>query len=388
MLKLLAKILNLLSAAYRRKPPKDYVVLMSRQSSHPSREYQVLHEELVQRLGSERVRYCLIEPETNGKLGFITGTLEQLKAASSASVVVLDGYSPAICIPQKDDRVFVIQLWHALGAIKKFGYQSLDTPAGRTTEYARIAHMHENYDCVIASGPGCIPAYSEAFGYPESSVLPLGSSQLDYLAQAEPNSPRMQAHQRALSALPYLSNRNLNVLYAPTLRKGDGYENWGNEYLQALCEACPREGVNLIFSGHPLEQAAGEQLTQEYPALKIPHGFSTVDLLESADVVITDYSSIALDAGFLGKNVCFYVPDYDAYAKSPGLNVDLMNPDIAFASRNAADIMHGICAAQTEEAPSGFDAFRRFAQSYFDGIKPGSAARIADLICGKLKPAH
>lgn len=384
MLKLLAKALTLLAALMRRNIAEDRVVLMSRQSSHPSREYQMLHAELVRRLGEERVSYCLTEPELKSTFGFVAGTLRQLKAAAHSRVIVTDGYSPAICIPPTDDRVFVVQVWHALGALKKFGYQSIDTPAGRTSSYAEVAHMHENYDAIVAPGPGAVAPYAAAFGYPEQDVLPLGTPQLDYLLQTAPDSPRMQAHRRALETLPCLTDDNLNVLYAPTLRKGDGYEDWEDEYLQQLCKACPSKGVNLVFSGHPLEQSAGEGLSREYPFLKLPHGLATVDLLESADVVITDYSSLALDAGFLGKDVCFYVPDYDRYAQSPGLNIDLMDPAIAFATRDAAQLMDGIMARGTKEAPAGFAAFRRFVDDYFADIGPGSTQRIADLICEKL----
>lgn len=44
-----------------------------------------------------------------------------------------------------------MQIWHALGNMKKFGCATLDTPEGHSSETARLMHMHEGYDAVAVS---------------------------------------------------------------------------------------------------------------------------------------------------------------------------------------------------------------------------------------------
>ena len=42
-----------------------------------------------------------------------------------ASVCVLDSYWPAVSVLHHKKQLAVIQMWHAMGKIKKSGYQSL-----------------------------------------------------------------------------------------------------------------------------------------------------------------------------------------------------------------------------------------------------------------------
>ena len=44
----------------------------------------------------------------------------------------------------------MIQMWHAIGKIKKSGYQTLDKDSGRSRAVAELLCMHRNYDYIIA----------------------------------------------------------------------------------------------------------------------------------------------------------------------------------------------------------------------------------------------
>lgn len=68
----------------------------------------------------------------------------------------------------------VIQLWHAFGAFKKFGYQAIDVAEGHTAEEAAAFKIHRNNSWVICSGEGARTAFAEAFACPVERVLPIG----------------------------------------------------------------------------------------------------------------------------------------------------------------------------------------------------------------------
>ena len=378
-MKLLALLMRVLAALLDLLPCKQRVALMSRQSSTESLDFELLAAELRARLGDDAVELCLCEPETKDKLAFAAGTLRQLMLARSSKVVVLDGYNPAVCIPPRRRGTSVVQLWHALGAVKRFGYQSIDTPAGRSSEQARVACMHENYSLVVASGPGAVPAYSEAFRYPAAAIEPLGLPRMDYLLDPSPRSPRRQRMEQLRQEHPALRSGKRVIVYAPTLRKGDGYSGWIARYLGELVQACPAERAVLVFAGHPLDREGAQELAREHECLHVLPGAATIDLLGLADCVITDYSAISLEAGLLRVPTCFFTPDIERYAASPGLNIDLAGGETGFCSTDAAELMTVALGDSPASVPS-FERWQAFCDAYFEGTGHGATARLADRI--------
>ena len=385
MLQPLAHLLNALATLLRTRPPKPNVVLMSRQAAKPSLELRMLHDELAARLGAERVSYCLTEPETKSTLGFAAGTLRQLVAACRNKVVIIDGYSPAISIPKSTGATRVIQVWHAMGAVKKFGYQTLDRPAGRSSSQARAARMHKNYDVIVADGPGSVEAYMQAFGYPREAIRVLGSPTIDFLLAKRAEGLPASARGKLAAKLPCLGNGKHTIVYAPTLRKGPGTAGWVDASLRALASCCDAATTNLVFAGHPLDHAVSEPVVRHYACLHEASGLSTTELLRAADVVITDYSSVAFQAGLLGTDTCFYVPDIEQYRTSTGLNIDWLEQGIGLASTSAEELLGHLTPQPDEQANAGFASFRAFVEEYFAGVQPGGTQRIAALACELLE---
>ena len=72
--------------------------------------------------------------------------------ARAGTVVLCDNFLPAAgCRKRKE--TLVLQLWHACGALKKFGYATTDDiPAGYK------GNVFRNTDIVLVSAPFCIPA--------------------------------------------------------------------------------------------------------------------------------------------------------------------------------------------------------------------------------------
>ncbi len=389
MMRLLSICLRILAAIFSLFPLRRRVAFLSRQGEKPSYDFERLASELRAREEAPEVVMDLSAPETQGKLRFIGHMLRQLWLARTSRVVVLDGYNPCVCIPRKRKGVYVIQLWHAVGAIKKFGLQCLDTPAGRSSADARIAHMHQNYNLVVAGGLGAVDAFAEAFGYPREQVLPLGLPRTDRLLRlaqerninsedrGTQKSPLDTTRSQLIDMHPWLTNGGLNILYAPTFRRGDD-GSWMQKAIAELADALGDSHVNLIVSKHPLMSS------REVPSPivhTIPH-VTTETLFSVVDVVISDYSAIALEACLVGLPVLFYVPDIEEYRLSPGLNVDPVDNLLLTGSPHAADIVRVI--SDPTELEGCTARCRSFASRYFDGLDSNSTRAVASYIFEEL----
>lgn len=371
LLHIVAGALKACAFAFRLLPVKRRVVFMSRQGDSPSLDFRLLSKELADRFPGMEVAMCLTAPETKGVAQFAKSTLRQLALAQTSCVVVVDGYLPAVSVPSKRKGVTVIQLWHALGAIKRFGYQCLDTADGRSSDSARILRMHRNYDYVIAGGPWAVRHLALAFDAPASSVLPLGLPRLDYLSSDEFAEERAGIRQAVLAEYPRLAQGAPNILFAPTFRRND--PGFSGKQLGNACQVADRVDANLIFSGHPLDDSGCSDST---PCNVVSAaGFSTIDLLMVADALVTDYSAVAYEAAALGVPVFFYVPDIEEYRESPGLNADPMAlyPDVA--SVDLLTVLQAAC--------SGARSGNAFA-SQLGGIPAACTQALADLVAKSL----
>lgn len=373
MLRLLSIGLRLLSVLFRLFPVRRRVAMLSRQGAAVSADFRMLEERLRELDPTLPVVIRTSNSEKDGIVQLAVHLVGQLWYATTSSVVVLDGYNPVVCVPPKRKGVFVIQIWHAVGAIKKFGFQCLDTPAGRSAKYARLAHMHENYDLIVAGGPGAIQAYTETFGYPSDRVVSLGLPRMDLLLQG----PSREDLLGELSdTCPWLENGNLNALYAPTLRQDVEASVWLVKAVRELAMAFDGMPVNLIVSKHPLVRLDDTIVWPDN--VHFVRGGTTEGLMRLSDVLITDYSAVGLEAGLVGTPAVFFCPDIDAYRTSPGLNVDPLLDERLTGFAEAQPLADVICDDEAFGKVTG--PYLDFVSTYFEGFQGDATGAIAGLI--------
>jgi CDP-ribitol ribitolphosphotransferase len=311
------------------------VAFLSRQSGTASLDFTLLEAALRAELpGWEFATSCY--RDTGSFLSRVSGTLKQIKLVATSRLCIVDGYTPAVSIPRLDPTTVVVQLWHALGTLKRFGWQAIDTPDGRTRAQAEGLKMHRNYSVIVAGGEGPRAAYAQAFRYPEDRIIPLGMPRMDYLLD-----------DTALEQYPQLVDGRVNILFAPTFRRDAGRTDV-RQHLLELADQLPPDMCNLIVSFHPFSRHNGKAISpsispsssssgERTPIIHIPRA-KGIDLLKVADYVITDYSAIAFEAALLHRRVVFYVPDIEAYRRSPGLNVDPEQQFPTISFRDAASL--------------------------------------------------
>ncbi|MDR3037145.1 MAG: CDP-glycerol glycerophosphotransferase family protein [Coriobacteriales bacterium] len=357
-------VINALYVVLRLAPTRNRVALLSRQSNEPSLDFRLLETALRAKLpGWEFVTACY--RDSGDTLERITGTYRQLKLVATSKLCIVDGYTPAVSIPRLDPSTVVVQLWHALGAFKRFGWQAVGTRGGRTLAQAQQLKMHRNYTLVIAGGEGARTAFAQAFDCPEDRIVPLGLPRMDYLIDSILSCERKELAADLAGHYPQLVDGRVNVLFAPTFRRKARQINAQN-HVRELADALPAQSNNLIVAFHPFSTHRAEAIPHSDAITFIPHT-KGIDLLEAADYVVTDYSTIALEAALLYKKVLFYVPDIASYRQAPGLNIDPEKEFPGITFKDAASLAAFIAKDISENcyAESGF-------WSYCDAYLTGS----------------
>ena len=83
----------------------------------------------------------MVPPGVLRKFGYALALLSELYHVATSRVLVLDGYSIAASAAWHGDGLTVVQLWHALGAMKKFGLSIVGRPEGRDPALARAMRL-------------------------------------------------------------------------------------------------------------------------------------------------------------------------------------------------------------------------------------------------------
>lgn len=247
----------------------------------------------------ELVRF---EKTIRGNIKYLLATIHQFFTINTSALVILD-YNNYVVSKFKRKGVKVLQLWHATGAIKKFG--------NVVSRDYKIA----NYDYVICNSSYFVRPYMEAFNVSEEQVKVTGIPRTDRLF----NRRRIAKDQRQLyNDHPQLVKKKV-ILYAPTFR-GRLMEGFKDIYmnLDVLQEAISDDYV-IVYKMHPLLE---DKVIASNPKIICLNTISIRKLFSITDILISDYSAIIFDFSVFLKKVIFYVPDLEEYRRDTGLFLD------------------------------------------------------------------
>lgn len=227
---------------------------------------------------------------------------------ATSKVVVLDEFTPYIHYFDLQPETKVVQLWHACGAFKTFGFTRLGKPKGSPQK----TRNHRNYDYVTVSTKNVKICHSEGFGIPTDHVVPTGIPRTDvFFDEAYKEQVRGQLYEQ----YPQLKGKKV-ILYAPTFRghvKETAYYPMNKFKIDEFMDAVG-EDYFLIIKHHPF-------VTEQHPipegyenrVLDLSHQTELNDLLFITDLIITDYSSLVFEASLLNIPMLFYTFDLRKY---------------------------------------------------------------------------
>lgn len=324
---------------------KNKVVYISRQFNNPTLDFVLLKNE-IEKLDNNVQNVFLtkrIEKGFLNAIAYIFHMLKQMYHIATAKIVVVDTYCIVVSVLKHKKRTKIIQIWHALGAIKKFGYQTIDKNSGNSKEMAEVMCMHKNYDFVLCSSNITKQYYCEAFNINEEKIKYIGMPRIDYILQKK-NADKIY------EKYPKLKEK-INVLYVPTFRKGKKIK------LNKLIKNFDTSKYNLIIKLHPLDHKQYNYKPKE--GVIFENEFKSYDLLEIADKIITDYSSLSIEVALLNKPIYFYTYDIDDYKKDPGLNFNFEEEEIGkYMAKTSSELL------QLLEKNYDYEALKKFKNKY------------------------
>lgn len=288
---------------------KDKVVIISRQSDEPTLDIRLLNDCLKAQGVETVVLTKTLQKSLPGIVAYAAQMLKQMYYLAVSKVVILDGYCILVSVLPKKKAQKVIQMWHALGAIKKFGWQNVENPDGHSASVAKAMKMHRNYDYVLAPGRITGAYFAEAFHVSADQVRYYGLPRIDFIREDD-----LPARKCMETAYPVIKEKKC-VLYVPTFRKHAELE------LEKLISEFDFKAYALVLKKHFLDQ--GDYGWAESRGVIVDQRYSSMEWLKVCDKVITDYSAIAFEAAVRGCELYIYQPDLKQYDTNVGLNVDL-----------------------------------------------------------------
>ncbi|MCD7949945.1 MAG: CDP-glycerol glycerophosphotransferase family protein [Erysipelotrichaceae bacterium] len=281
---------------------QNRITFISLEDDKLSSDMKLIYEKIKDKF---EIKLCLILYKKSlwSQFLYFFNCMKQLYLINTSKMVILHDNNYVVSKYKKKD-VFVLQLWHACGAIKKFG-----NVIDRT-------YLIKNYNAVLSTSSYWKKIYSQAFSVNEDQVLPLGLPRTDELFNQEWIDSQQK---RLFDKYPELKNKKI-ILYAPTFR-GNIYKGFHQIDFNAkkILDNLDEDYV-IIYKFHPL--VGNYQLSVHNRVYNMNHE-DTHALFTISDMLISDYSSIIFDYMILNKPIIFYIPDYQEYKKELGVFVDI-----------------------------------------------------------------
>ena len=260
------------------------------------------------------LKTCFIQEGMTGREKVRRNCLAALEDLADAKFIFVNDSCYLLgCLPLRPETK-VIQLWHACGAFKKFGYSIADKKFGADRADLERFPVHRNFSRVTVSSQEVVWAYAEAFHMEDriQDVLPTGIARTDCFYDEE---RRQLAFKRLREALPGIEPEGKTiVLYAPTFR-GRVADASSPDVLDYE-ELHSRLGDSFLFliKHHPFVKKPPvlPEAVRDY-ARDVSRLMEIEDLLMVSDVCISDYSSLIFEYSLMEKPMLFLAHDLEDY---------------------------------------------------------------------------
>ncbi len=321
-------------------PTKNKITMISRQSNSETMDFKLLREE-IEAEGNYQVVVLTkkLEPGLGKKIKYMFHMIRQMYHIATSKVVILDTYCIVISILKHKKNLLVIQMWHAMGCLKKFGYSVLksDTTTSAFDKKLTVEEkqslsetmkMHRGYDYIFASSEASAPHFAEAFGYGLDSMVIMPLPVVDLLLDKQYIQKKAEEIKTEYPSL----KKKKTIVYVPTFRPEEQEDK-----IQELIDCIDYRHYNLVVKVHPLTK-----LKKKDERVIWDRQFSSRDMMMVADFIISDYSAILYEAVLLKKPIYFYAYDYEEYSKTRSFYTDYQKEMPGLISASAKEIFSWI----------------------------------------------
>lgn len=235
-----------------------------------------------------------------------------------ARVLFCDNYYAFLGGLYHPQHMRIVQVWHAAGAIKRFGWDDPTTAERSASDQRRFQAVYDHFDEFVVGSVAMGRVFARSYRVPMARMQVLGYPRSDRYAD-----PKWQRVSRAAvaEAAPELVGHRV-ILYAPTYREGVTFTPPAG--LAAALTADP--DAKVVVKVHPALAASARKLQAKLgQQVVVVENLSTTDLLNVAETVVTDYSSVAFDYSLVpnAHSLLFFLFDWEDYQRDPGVQPDL-----------------------------------------------------------------
>lgn len=322
------------------------VAILSRQSDEPSMDIKMLRDALIE-TGLFKVK-VMCKKLSGNHISYALHMLSQLKEMYSVDVLIVDGYCIVNSLFKHPSKLKVVQMWHALSAIKQFGWQTVGKEDGSSEFVAKTMKMHRGYDYILSPSDVTAEHFCQGFKASQDKIVKLGLPRIDYILSGGD-----RRREEIVAEYPNLAEGETKImLYVPTFRKGRTVD------IDGLTRAAEKKGYTLVVKLHPLDKT---EVTRQENVI-IDNKFNSYAWLSACDVVVSDYSSYVVEASLAEKPIYLYTYDKEEYMDGTGLNVDYSKEAIGrYEFSSAEELVTEVCKADYD-----WDALHEFRNKYID----------------------
>ncbi len=261
-----------------------------------------------------------------------------------ATTIVVDNYVAELALVPDGTEVY--QVWHAAGAIKKFGWDDPATSTRPISDQHRFQQVYNKFTHIVVGSRKMGEIFQRAYRIPASRIMTTGFLRSDEYA----NMPKAEA------------TTDQRVLYVPTYRASDA------EMLAVLRQAFAAfaqvPDMQVVMKLHPtvkLETLPNMPKNVTISKQELTH------LMPQARVLITDYSSALFEYSLIVKTgrTIFFCPDIDDYRKTPGIQDDFTDWHIGKVVYTEAELVTNL--RHVDALPCNNEDVNQMWNTYNDG---------------------
>lgn len=302
------------------------------------------------------------------------GSLKYLYELCTAKVWI-DNSRKSI-VPIKRKNQFYIQTWHG-----SLGLKQVEKHAAKALPYSYCVmakHDSKNADLFLSNCKWLSDLYKDAFWY-NGDILEVGMPGNDILV----NTSSHETIKRNFYA-KFKLDCDINILlYAPTFRKDSSVDCYSLDYdkiIKKLEDVTGKKWVAMVRL-HPNIEDLAESIKCGDKVINVTKYSDLKEILISASIVVTDYSSVMFDAAYMKKPVFLFAADVDEYSKDRGFNFKF--DEIPFCmSRNNKQLLDAISAYDSKKYLKKLDNFFKKVGLNESGNSSAIVAKKIMEVCG------
>ncbi|TDL61492.1 CDP-glycerol glycerophosphotransferase family protein [Rhodococcus qingshengii] len=294
---------------------------------------------------------------------------------STSKVIIVDNYYGFLAAMRFKENVECIQIWHAAGALKTFGFADKSTLTRSKRANKRFKRVYSKFHKIVVGSEKMAEIYFDAFDAAPENILRTGIPRTDFFFNKKKMAERRA---KVLKKYPSFEGKKI-IMYAPTFRNGLMNDDQMPLDVEKMYMEFKDEHL-LLIKTHPSVNNSN-RYEEKYPefAYNLSSYKRVNDLLVVADYLITDYSSIPFEYAILQKPMIFFDYDYEQYKRERGLIPDykkIVPGPIAYNTEQIAKII--------QENNFNMDQIREFSldwNTYSDGH---SSKRLAGYVVQRI----